>query len=193
MGIKETIFSALSRIAKPGAILATNTSYLDIDRIADATDRPGDVLGLHFFSPPTSCASWRWCGRRARRRMPWPRPTTSPGGSAKLPVTVGVCFGFVGNRMLARRSAAGERLLLRAPCRTRSMRQSRRSASAWALRHADLAGLDIGWRTRKATGGKAPVADALCEAGRLGQKTGKGFYLYPRAPGRARATPRSRR
>ncbi|MBN6823589.1 MULTISPECIES: 3-hydroxyacyl-CoA dehydrogenase NAD-binding domain-containing protein [Methylobacterium] len=180
MGIKETIFSALSRIAKPGAILATNTSYLDIDRIADATDRPGDVLGLHFFSPANVMRLVEVV--RAARTAPDALATGNDLARrlGKLPVTVGVCFGFVGNRMLARRSAAGERLLLAGAL----PHEVDAAVTEFGFRMgpfamSDLAGLDIGWRTRKATGGKAPVADALCEAGRLGQKTGKGFYLYP--------------
>ncbi|GJD37272.1 3-hydroxyacyl-CoA dehydrogenase NAD-binding domain-containing protein [Methylobacterium aerolatum] len=180
MGVKETIFSALSRIAKPGAILATNTSYLDIDRIADATDRPGDVLGLHFFSPANVMRLVEVV--RGARTAPDALATANDLARrlGKLPVTVGVCFGFVGNRMLAQRSAAGERLLLAGAL----PHEVDAAVTEFGFRMgpfamADLAGLDIGWRTRKATGGKAPVADALCEAGRLGQKTGKGFYLYP--------------
>lgn len=180
MGVKETIFSALSRIAKPGAVLATNTSYLDVNRIAAATDRPADVLGLHFFSPANVMRLVEVV--RAERTAPDALATANDLSRrlGKLPVTVGVCFGFVGNRMLARRSAAGERLLLAGAL----PHEIDAAVTDFGFRMgpfamADLAGLDIGWRTRKATGGKAPVADALCEAGRLGQKTGRGFYLYP--------------
>lgn len=180
MGVKEEIFSALSRIAKPGAILATNTSYLDVNRIAAATDRPADVLGLHFFSPANVMRLVEVV--RAERTAPDALATANDltRQLAKLPVTVGVCFGFVGNRMLARRSAAGERLLLAGAL----PHEIDAAVTDFGFRMgpfamADLAGLDIGWRTRKATGGKAPIADALCEQGRLGQKTGRGFYLYP--------------
>ncbi len=180
MGVKEEIFSALSRIAKPGAILATNTSYLDVNRIAAATDRPADVLGLHFFSPANVMRLVEVV--RAERTAPDALATANDLSRrlGKLPVTVGVCFGFVGNRMLARRSAAGERLLLAGAL----PHEIDAAVTDFGFRMgpfamSDLAGLDIGWRTRKATGGKAPVADALCEAGRLGQKTGRGFYLYP--------------
>ncbi len=180
MGVKEEIFSALSRIAKPGAILATNTSYLDVNRIAAATDRPADVLGLHFFSPANVMRLVEVV--RAERTAPDALATANDltRRLAKLPVTVGVCFGFVGNRMLARRSAAGERLLLAGAL----PHEIDAAVTDFGFRMgpfamADLAGLDIGWRTRKATGGKAPIADALCEQGRLGQKTGRGFYLYP--------------
>ncbi|MEH3119133.1 MAG: 3-hydroxyacyl-CoA dehydrogenase NAD-binding domain-containing protein [Methylorubrum populi] len=180
MGVKETIFSALARIAKPGAILATNTSYLDVNRIAAATDRRGDVLGLHFFSPANVMRLVEVV--RAEDTAPDTLATANDLARrlGKLPVTVGVCFGFVGNRMLARRSAAGERLLLAGAL----PHAVDAAVTAFGFRMgpfamADLAGLDIGWRTRKATGGKAPIADALCEAGRLGQKTGRGFHLYP--------------
>ncbi len=180
MGVKEEIFSALSRIAKPGAVLATNTSYLDVNRIAAATERPADVLGLHFFSPANVMRLVEVV--RAERTAPDVLATANDLARrlGKLPVTVGVCFGFVGNRMLARRSAAGERLLLAGAL----PHEVDSAVTAFGFRMgpfamADLAGLDIGWRTRKATGGKAPVADALCEMGRLGQKTGRGFYLYP--------------
>jgi 3-hydroxyacyl-CoA dehydrogenase len=180
MSVKETIFSALSRIAKPGAVLATNTSYLDVNRIAEATDRPADVLGLHFFSPANVMRLVEVV--RAERTAPDALATANDIARrlGKLPVTVGVCFGFVGNRMLARRSAAGERLLLAGAL----PHEVDAAVTGFGFRMgpfamSDLAGLDIGWRTRKATGGKAPVADALCEAGRFGQKTGRGFYLYP--------------
>jgi 3-hydroxyacyl-CoA dehydrogenase len=98
----------------------------------------------------------------------------------KVPVVVGVCFGFVGNRMLARRTAQVERLLLEGAM----PEQVDKALTRFGFRMgpcamSDLAGLDIGWRIRQATGRTAPVADALVEAGRLGQKTGKGYYLYP--------------
>jgi 3-hydroxyacyl-CoA dehydrogenase len=98
----------------------------------------------------------------------------------KLPVVVGVCYGFVGNRMLAKRTLAAERLLLTGAL----PHEVDAAVTDFGFRMgpfamADLAGLDIGWRARKASGAKAPVADALAEQGRFGQKTGRGFYLYP--------------
>jgi 3-hydroxyacyl-CoA dehydrogenase len=98
----------------------------------------------------------------------------------KLPVTVGVCYGFVGNRMLSRRSRQGERLLIEGALPQQvdaAMVNFGNRMGPFAV--GDLAGLDIGWRLRKATGAKAAIADALCELGRFGQKTGRGFYLYP--------------
>ncbi|MDP3408445.1 3-hydroxyacyl-CoA dehydrogenase NAD-binding domain-containing protein [Bosea sp. (in: a-proteobacteria)] len=180
MGVKQQIFGALDGIAKPGAILASNTSYLDIPTVAAATKRPQDVLGMHFFSPanvmkllevvrPEGVADDAVVTAMALGRR-----------IGKVPVVVGNGFGFVGNRMLEARTRATERLLI-----------------AGALPHevdaaltgfgfkmgpcamADLAGNDIGWRSRKARGKTAAVADAICEAGWFGQKTGRGYFLYP--------------
>lgn len=180
IGVKEEIFRALDRIAKPGAILATNTSYLDVDVIAGFTSRPADVIGLHFFSPANVMRLLEIV--RAAKTAPDVIATALDLGRrlAKLPVVVGVCHGFVGNRILAKRSAAAERLLLAGAL----PHEIDDAVTGFGFRMgpfamADLAGLDIGWRTRKATGGRAPVADALCEQGRFGQKTGRGFYLYP--------------
>jgi 3-hydroxyacyl-CoA dehydrogenase len=179
IGLKKEIFGQLDRIAKPGTVLATNTSYLDVNEIASATSRPQDVLGMHFFSPAN-----------VMRLLEVVRgDNTAPDALAtavqiapklsKVPVVVGVCFGFVGNRMLAARSGQVERLLLEG-----ALPQDIDAAITGfgfpmgPCAMGDLAGLDISWRIRKATGQRAPVADALCEAGRLGQKTGKGYYLY---------------
>ncbi|HEV7328735.1 MAG TPA: 3-hydroxyacyl-CoA dehydrogenase NAD-binding domain-containing protein [Bosea sp. (in: a-proteobacteria)] len=180
MGVKREIFGALDTIAKPGAILASNTSYLDLDEIAAVTGRPADVLGMHFFSPanvmklleivrPAGVASDVVATAIALGRK-----------LGKVPVVVGNCFGFVGNRLLEARTRAAERLLV-----------------AGALPHevdaaltgfgfkmgpfamSDLAGNDIGWRSRKARGKAAAVADAICERGWFGQKTGRGYYRYP--------------
>jgi 3-hydroxyacyl-CoA dehydrogenase len=180
MGLKKQVFGTLDRVAKPGAVLASNTSYLDIDEMAAATSRPGDVLGMHFFSPANVMKLLEVV--RAKGTAPDALATAAELGRklGKVPVVVGVCFGFVGNRMLARRTAQAERLLLEGA----TPDQVDKALTDFGFRMgpfamADLAGLDIGYRVRKATGKRAPVADALVEAGRLGQKTGKGFYLYP--------------
>jgi 3-hydroxyacyl-CoA dehydrogenase len=180
MGVKREIFSKLDSIAKPGAILATNTSYLDVNAIAAVTDRPQDVLGLHFFSPANVMRLVEVV--RAEKTAPDVLATALDLGKRlnKLPVTVGVCFGFVGNRMLERRSRAGERLLLEGAL----PHEVDAAVTGFGFRMGpfamgDLAGLDIGWRSRKDFGGRAPVADSLAEQGRFGQKTGRGFYLYP--------------
>ena len=179
MGVKQDVFRTLDRLAKPGAVLATNTSYLDIDQIASATSRPGDVLGMHFFSPANVMKLLEIV--RGRDTSPEVIATAAAIGKsfAKVGITVGNCFGFVGNRMLARRTEAAERLLLDGA----SPQDVDAALTAFGFRMgpfamADLAGLDIGMRIRKAFGKRAPVADALCDAGRFGQKTGRGYYLY---------------
>ncbi|MCG7364106.1 3-hydroxyacyl-CoA dehydrogenase NAD-binding domain-containing protein [Roseomonas sp. ACRSG] len=186
--LKREIFGSLDRIAKPGALLASNTSYLDIDAIAQATARPGDVLGMHFFSPANVMKLLEVV--RGAATTPEALATAVELGKrlGKVPVVVGSCHGFVGNRMLARRSAQAERLLLEGA----SPEEVDAALVAFGFRMGpfamiDLAGLDIGWRTRKATGKTAPVADALCEAGRLGQKAGRGYYDY--AGGARQGTP----
>lgn len=178
--LKKEIFAKLDRITDPGTVLASNTSYLDIDQMAAATSRPGDVLGMHFFSPANVMKLLEVV--RAARTAPEALATAVEVGRrlAKVPVVVGVCHGFVGNRMLSRRTQQAERLLQEGAL----PEQVDKALTDFGFRMGpfamgDLAGLDIGWRIRKATGGSAPVADALCEAGRLGQKTGRGYYAYP--------------
>lgn len=179
MAVKREIFSKLDGIAKPGAILATNTSYLDVDAIAAVTGRPQDVLGLHFFSPANVMRLVEVV--RAGKTAPDVLATALDLAKRlnKLPVTVGVCFGFVGNRILERRSRAAERLLLEGAL----PHAVDAAVTGFGFRMgpfamSDLAGLDIGWRSRKDFGGRAPVADALAEMGRFGQKTGRGFFVY---------------
>jgi 3-hydroxyacyl-CoA dehydrogenase len=181
MGVKQQIFGELDRVAKPGAILASNTSYLDIPTIAAATKRPRDVLGMHFFSP-ANVMKLLEVVRPAGVADDVVATAVALGRKlGKVPVVVGNGFGFVGNRMLEQRTRAAERLLV-----------------AGALPHevdaaltgfgfkmgpfamSDLAGNDIGWRTRKSRGKTAAVADAICENGWFGQKTGRGYYLYPK-------------
>ena len=190
MGVKAQIFGALDRIAKPGAILATNTSYLDVDAIAACTSRPADVVGLHFFSPANIMRLLEIV--RGAETAPDVLLTSVELGRklGKLPVVVGVCYGFVGNRMLARRSQAAERLLLAGAL----PHEIDAAVTDFGFRMgpfamSDLAGLDIGWRARKATGGRAPVSDALCEMGRFGQKTRRGFYLYPEGARKGKRDP----
>ena len=179
MGVKEEVFRTLDRVAKPGAVLATNTSYLDIDQIAAATSRPGDVLGMHFFSPANVMKLLETV--RGKATSPDAIATAAAVGRTlgKVGVVVGNCFGFVGNRMLARRTEAAERLLLDGA----SPQEVDAALVAFGFRMgpfamSDLAGLDIGMRIRRAFGKRAAVADALCDAGRFGQKTGAGYYLY---------------
>lgn len=179
MAVKKEVFGKLDAVARPGAILATNTSYLDIDEIAASTSRPRDVLGLHFFSP----ANVMKLLEIVRADKTAPDALASVVDLArrigKVAVTVGVCHGFVGNRMLAARGSESEALLLEGA--TPSQIDKAFTDFGWPMgpfQMGDLAGLDIGWRNRKARGQTAAIADSLCEQGRFGQKTGRGFYLY---------------
>ncbi|WP_100962966.1 3-hydroxyacyl-CoA dehydrogenase NAD-binding domain-containing protein [Bosea sp. FBZP-16] len=180
MGVKREIFGALDAIAKPGAILASNTSYLDLAEIAAVTSRPADVLGMHFFSPAN-----------VMKLLEIVRPAgvandviaTAIGLGRKLgkvPVVVGNCFGFVGNRMLEARTRAAERLLVAGAMPHEvdaALTGFGFKMGPFAM--SDLAGNDISWRSRKARRKSAAVADAICERGWFGQKTGRGYYRYP--------------
>jgi 3-hydroxyacyl-CoA dehydrogenase len=179
MAVKREIFGKLDGTARPGALLATNTSYLDVDAIAGATSRPQDVLGLHFFSPANVMRLLEIV--RAERTSPEVLATALAVAKriGKVAVVVGVCHGFVGNRMLTARSAENESLLLEGA--TPQQIDKVFADFGWPMgpfQMYDLAGLDIGWRNRKARGETAAIADALCEAGRFGQKAGKGWYAY---------------
>jgi 3-hydroxyacyl-CoA dehydrogenase len=179
MAIKKEVFGKLDKVAKPGAILASNTSYLNVDEIAAATGRPGDVLGLHFFSPANVMKLLEIV--RGKQTAPDVLATALHVCKAigKTGVVVGVCHGFVGNRMLGIRNAENEALLLEGA--SPEQIDAVYKEFGWpmgAFEVSDLAGLDIGWRNRKALGKTAVIADALCEAGRYGQKTGKGWYRY---------------
>jgi 3-hydroxyacyl-CoA dehydrogenase len=179
MDLKKRVFAELDRVAKTGAVLATNTSTLDVDEIARATGRPQDVLGTHFFSPANVMRLLEIVRGAASAPDALATAVTLGRRLGKVPVTVGVCYGFVGNRMLARRSAEAERLLLEG-----ALPQEVDAAvtgfgfpmGPFAM--ADMAGLDVGWRIRKGRGERNAIEDALCEAGHFGQKTGKGYFRY---------------
>jgi 3-hydroxyacyl-CoA dehydrogenase len=177
--LKHKIFGELGLIAKPDALLATNTSYLDIDLLAEASQRPESVIGLHFFAPatvmrvmevvraantsPSAIASGMAFGRKIR----------------KLPVAVGACDGFVGNRLLTQRGREVERLLAEGvaiDAIDRAMTEFGFPVGPCAA--GDMAGLDISYRARKQRGRHWPLADAIVDAGRLGQKSGAGYYRY---------------
>src|SRR5438552_6091975 len=179
MPIKKEVFAKIDKIAKPDAVLVFFFKQKTAYEIASATSRPESVIGTHFFSPAnvmrllenvrgaksskTAIASVMALGRRI----------------GKVPVLVGVCHGFVGNRMLHQRGRESEKLILEgAPPHQvdRVLYDFGFPMGPFAM--GDLAGLDVGWRIRKGRGVKSPVADRICELGRFGQKTGAGYYKY---------------
>jgi len=185
--VKKTVFRELDRVCKPVAVLATNTSYLDIDAIAAATSRPQDVIGLHFFSP----ANIMKLLEIVVPAKVAPDVVTTAFALAKtmkkVPVRAGVCDGFIGNRILAVYRQVADTMM-------------EDGASPYEIDAAvrdfgypmgpfqvsDLAGGDIGWATRKRRAATrdprqryVEIADRICERGWFGQKTGRGFYLYP--------------
>jgi len=194
MDVKLQVFRTLDRTMKPGAILATNTSTLDIDRIAAATTRPQDVVGTHFFSPAHVMKLLEIV--RGARTAPDVLQTLMKLAKAigKTAVVAGVCDGFIGNRMLEQYVRQATFLLDEGA----SPMQIDRALEAFGMamgpfRMGDLAGNDIGWAIRKRRHVDKPqvaysrVGDRLCESGRYGQKTGAGWYRYE--PGRRDAIP----
>jgi 3-hydroxyacyl-CoA dehydrogenase len=179
LAVKQDVFGKLDAVAKPGAILATNTSYLDVDTIAAATQRPRDVLGLHFFSPAHVMRLVEVVRAKATAPDVLVTALALMRRLHKLPVVVGAAPAFIGNRMMFERSREADRLL-----RDGASPQQVDEAMVdfgfpmGPFAAADLAGLDVSWRMRQARGLSFPVADALCEVGRFGQKTGKGYYRY---------------
>ena len=179
MAVKHEVFAKLDTVARPGAILATNTSYLDVNVIAAATSRPQDVVGLHFFSPANVMKLLEIVRAEKTASDALATVVELARRIGKVPVVVGVCHGFVGNRMLAARGSESEALLLEGA--TPSQVDKAFTDFGWPMgpfQMGDLAGLDIGWRNRKARGLTAVIADTLCEQGHFGQKTGGGFYRY---------------
>lgn len=180
MGLKKRIFADLDRICRAGAILATNTSYLDVDEIASATARPQDVVGMHFFSPANVmllCEVVR--GQKTAKDV----IATAMGVArriGKIGVVVGVGPGFVGNRMLFPRQDQANLLILEGAMPwdvDRVLRDFGFRMGPFAM--SDLSGLDIGWNAATSKG--ETLRDVLCEMGRRGQKTGAGYYDYDEA------------
>lgn len=177
MDLKKDIFKQLDTICKDGAILASNTSALDVNEIADVTNRPEDVIGLHFFSPANVMKLLEIVRGDKTSKSVVASSLAVAKRIQKIAAVVGVCPGFVGNRILAQRQREANKLILE-------------GALPWDIDDAlfdfgfpmgpfamsDLAGLDIGWN--KETSNGETLRDVLCEAGRLGQKSGKGFYVY---------------
>jgi 3-hydroxyacyl-CoA dehydrogenase len=179
MPIKKEVFAKIDGICKPGAVLASNTSTLDVDEIASATKRPDDVIGMHFFSPANVMRLLEVVrGKKSAKDV----IATAMGVGrriAKVPVLVGVCYGFVGNRMLHQRGREAENLILEGALPhevDKVLTDFGFPMGPFAM--GDLAGLDVGWRIRKGKGVKSAVADRICELGRFGQKTGAGYFRY---------------
>ncbi|HET6788052.1 MAG TPA: 3-hydroxyacyl-CoA dehydrogenase NAD-binding domain-containing protein [Aquabacterium sp.] len=186
MAVKKAVFAELDRVCRAGAVLATNTSYLDVNEIAASVSRPGDVVGLHFFSPahimklleivvPAQVsADVVATGFELARRL------------KKVPVRAGVCDGFIGNRILAVYRQAAD-FMMEDGASPYEIDQMARAFGypMGPYEVSDLAGGDIGWATRKRRAATrdpraryVPIADRLCERGWFGQKTGRGWYLY---------------
>ena len=186
MGVKKTVFGKLDEVCKKGAILASNTSYLDVDEIAASTSRPEDVIGLHFFSPAhvmkllevvvadKTAIDVVATGFALGKKL------------GKISVRAGVCDGFIGNRILKTYRTAADHMVLdgASPYQIdKALTDFGFAMGPYAV--GDLAGLDIGWATRKRLAGSRDprerisiYPDKMCEAGNFGQKTGKGYYIY---------------
>ncbi|MEG2881084.1 MAG: 3-hydroxyacyl-CoA dehydrogenase NAD-binding domain-containing protein [Comamonas sp.] len=185
--VKKAVFRELDRVCKPGAVLATNTSYLDIEAIADATQRPQDVIGLHFFSPANIMKLLEIVVPSKVSADVVATAFELAKKMKKVPVRAGVCDGFIGNRILAVYKQAAD-YLMEDGASPYEIDAAVRSFGypMGPFQVTDLAGGDIGWATRKrraATRNPAAryveIADRICERGWFGQKTGRGFYLYP--------------
>ncbi len=179
MSIKQALFSQIDSIVRPGAVLATNTSTLDVDTIAKSTGRPGDVLGMHFFSPANVMRLLEVVRGRVTSGEALRTAIDVGERLGKLCIVVGVCDGFVGNRMSARRARQVELMLQQGALPEEIDEAAQHFGFPMGPCAAtDLAGLDISWRVRKSKGVTAPIADALCERNRLGQKTKGGYFSY---------------
>jgi 3-hydroxyacyl-CoA dehydrogenase len=194
MGVKEKVFKALDEVMKPGAILATNTSTLDVDKIASFTKRPADVIGTHFFSPANVMKLLEVVRGKATAKDVLATVMALAKKIKKTAVVSGVCDGFIGNRMIEQYSRQAG-FLLEEGC---TPQQVDRAVEKWGMamgpfRMGDLAGNDIGWAIRKRRYVEKPhmryskTADLLCELGRYGQKTSAGWYDYQ--PGKRDAIP----
>ncbi len=177
MEIKKDIFAKLDAIAKPGAILASNTSYLDVNEIASATSRPESVIGLHFFSPANVMRLLEIVRGDATSKPVIATSMKLAKTIGKVGVLVGVCPGFVGNRMLSSRQQQAQALVAEGAMPwdvDRVLYDFGFPMGPFAM--SDLAGLDIGWS--KETNKSETIRDKLCELDRRGQKTGAGYYDY---------------
>ncbi|WP_282025214.1 3-hydroxyacyl-CoA dehydrogenase NAD-binding domain-containing protein [Limimaricola cinnabarinus] len=197
MDVKKEVFAELDRVAKQGAVLATNTSYLDIDEIAQATSRPSDVIGLHFFSPAHVMKLLEVVV--ADKTAPEVTATAFALGKklGKVSVRAGVCDGFIGNRILSHYRTAADHMILdgASPYQIdKALRDFGFPMGPYQV--GDLAGLDIGYMTRQRKADQRHEkdrypgwADTLYEMGRLGQKTQRGYYIYDEESPRGRPDP----
>ncbi|HEY6982223.1 3-hydroxyacyl-CoA dehydrogenase NAD-binding domain-containing protein [Reyranella sp.] len=187
MEVKEGVFKKLDEIARPGAVLATNTSGLDVNQIANYTKRPGDVIGMHFFSPANVMKLLENVRGKATQKDVIATVMSLSKKIGKIPVLVGVCEGFVGNRMLRQRGVQSAYMLEEGALPQqvdKVIYDFGFPMGPFAM--SDLAGNDVGWRIRQGKKEKEQrnvrytgyIADAICELGRFGQKTGAGYYKY---------------
>ncbi len=185
MGVKEAVFKTLDEVVKPGAILASNTSTLDVDQIASFTKRPQDVVGLHFFSPANVMKLLEVVRGKATAKDVLATVMATAKKIKKTAVVSGVCDGFIGNRMIEQYSRQAG-FLLEEGCTPEQVDKAveKFGFAMGPFRMGDLAGNDIGWAIRKRRYVEKPgmryskTADLLCEMGRYGQKTGAGWYDY---------------
>ncbi|GAC1318281.1 MAG: 3-hydroxyacyl-CoA dehydrogenase NAD-binding domain-containing protein [Collimonas sp.] len=185
--VKQAVFAELDRVCKAGAVLATNTSYLDIDAIARTISRPADVIGLHFFSPANIMKLLEIVVPSQVSADVVATAFELAKKLRKVPVRAGVCDGFIGNRILAVYRQAADYMMEdgASPYQIdQAVREFGYPMGPYQV--ADLAGGDIGWATRKRRAATrnpnaryVHIADRICERGWFGQKTGRGYYLYP--------------
>ena len=196
MDVKREVFETLDGVVRPGAMLASNTSALNLDEIANFTRRPQDVIGLHFFSPANVMRLLEVVRGAKTGKDVLATAMRLAKTMGKVAVVSGVCDGFIGNRMLARYGAAAHDLIMfgALPQDVDAALEDFGMAMG-PFRVGDLAGLDIGWALRKRRSAEFPdrdfsnVSDVLCEAGRFGQKTGAGWYRYEPGSRRPHADP----
>ena len=194
IGVKEKVFKELDRVMKPGAILASNTSTLDVNKIAAFTQRPQDVVGLHFFSPANVMKLLEVVRGAKTAKDVMATSMAVAKKIRKTAVVSGVCDGFIGNRMIEQYGRQGG-FLLDEGCTPQQVDKAMEKfgMAMGPFRMGDLAGNDIGWAIRKrraverANMKYSKTADLLCERGRFGQKTGAGWYDYK--PGKRDAIP----
>ena len=186
MDVKKQVFGRLDAVCKPGCVLASNTSYLDVNEIAASTSRPADVIGLHFFSPAHVMKLLEVVVADKTAKDVVATGFALGKALGKISVRAGVCDGFIGNRILATYRTAADHMVLDGASPYKidaALEKFGFAMGPFAV--ADLAGLDIGWATRKRKAAtrhpeeRVPTyIDRLCEQGHFGQKTGQGYYIY---------------